>query len=130
MDFPTRLKELREEKNLNKRELGELLNISASTVSMYENGNRVPRVEVLKSLADFFNVDTDYLLGINEDKDMKKKQEEQDIAVIVDNLIKGLSSDSSLLYSGEPMDEVTKELVKASIEQAARIALARQKGEK
>lgn len=130
MDFPTRLKELREERKLNKRELGELLNISASTVSMYENGNRVPRVEVLKSLADFFNVDTDYLLGINEDKNTKNKQDEQDIAVIVDNLIKGLSSNSSLMYSGEPMDEVTKELVKASIEQAARIALARQKGEK
>lgn len=63
MDFRTRLKELRIEKKLNQRELAEKLMIAPSTISMYENGNREPNFEILEQLADFFNVDLNYLLG-------------------------------------------------------------------
>lgn len=63
MDFRTRLKELRKEKRLNQRELAEKLMIAPSTISMYENGNREPNFEILEQLADFFNVDMNYLLG-------------------------------------------------------------------
>lgn len=63
MGFRTRLKELRIEKKLNQRELAEKLMIAPSTISMYENGNREPNFEILEQLADFFNVDLNYLLG-------------------------------------------------------------------
>lgn len=63
MDFRTRLKELRKEKRLNQRELAYRLSIAPSTISMYENGNREPNFEILEQLADFFNVDINYLLG-------------------------------------------------------------------
>ena len=49
---------------------------------------------------------------------------------MVDDLMNNLNSTQTLMYKGEPMDEVTKELVRASIEQAARIAMARHKESK
>lgn len=63
MEFKDRLKELRESFNLNKRELSEKVNFSPSIISMYEAGERRPSIENLECLADFFNVDIDYLLG-------------------------------------------------------------------
>lgn len=63
MNFRTRLKQLRKERNINQRELSEYLKVAPSTISMYENGQREPNFEVLEVLADFFNVDMNYLLG-------------------------------------------------------------------
>ena len=63
MSFKTRLKQLRKERNINQRELSECLKVAPSTISMYENGQREPNFEVLEILADFFNVDMNYLLG-------------------------------------------------------------------
>ena len=63
MNFKTRLKQLRNEKKINQRELANFLKVAPSTISMYESGQREPNFEVLESLADFFNVDLNYLLG-------------------------------------------------------------------
>lgn len=57
-----RLRELRRQKGLSMRELGEQVGLSESTVSLYENGRRKPSHELLCRLADFFGVSVDYLL--------------------------------------------------------------------
>lgn len=68
-DFPKVFKELRLKGKFSQQELADKLGIAKSTVSMYENGNREPDLETLESIADFFNVDMDYLLGrIKENK--------------------------------------------------------------
>lgn len=63
MDFATRLKELRKEYELNQDRLAEIAEVSKSSISMYENGNRIPELETFEKLADYFNVDMDYLKG-------------------------------------------------------------------
>lgn len=63
MDFSQRLKELRQNKGLTQAELGKKLGLHNSTISMYERGEREPDFETLGLIADFFNVDTAYLLG-------------------------------------------------------------------
>ncbi len=60
-----RLKELRNEMKLTTKELGEQLNLSQSTISMYESGKRQPDTETLKKIAKFFDVSIDYLLENN-----------------------------------------------------------------
>lgn len=57
------LKILRENKNLSQAELADELELSRSSISMYERGERVPSTYVLEQLSDFFNVDIDYLMG-------------------------------------------------------------------
>lgn len=64
-NFPTRFKSLRLEERLTQDELAKELKISKSAISMYENGNREPDFETLELIADFFNVDMNYLLGSN-----------------------------------------------------------------
>ena len=62
-NFQTVLRQLRLEHNLTQDELATKLGISKSTVSMYENGNREPDFETMETIANFFNVDMDFLLG-------------------------------------------------------------------
>ena len=58
-----RIKELREEKNLSQLELAKNLNLTQQSISLYEKGDREPSIDVLKNIANFFNVSLDYLLG-------------------------------------------------------------------
>lgn len=61
--FQNTLKTLRNSQNLTQDELAKRLKISRSAIGMYENGSREPDFETLELIADFFNVDIDYLLG-------------------------------------------------------------------
>lgn len=58
-----RIKELRDEKNISQLELAKKLNLTQQSISLYEKGDREPSIDVLKSIANFFNVSLDYLLG-------------------------------------------------------------------
>ncbi|MEC1583274.1 helix-turn-helix domain-containing protein [Bacillus subtilis] len=58
-----RLVKLRKSKKLTQQGLAERLQITRSSLSQYELGNRQPDYETLKRIADFFEVSTDYLLG-------------------------------------------------------------------
>ena len=57
------LRFLRKKHNLTQGELANVLNMSKSTISMYENGNRLPSFEVLEAFADYFNVSVGVLRG-------------------------------------------------------------------
>lgn len=61
--FNSILKDLRNSRNLTQDELSKQLKISRSTIGMYEKGAREPDFETLELIADYFNIDTDYLLG-------------------------------------------------------------------
>ena len=61
--FSDRLKALRARKGKSQRALAEDLNLSKSAISMYESGTREPDHETTERIADYFNVDVDYLLG-------------------------------------------------------------------
>lgn len=62
-NFSRVFKELRLEMGLTQQELANKLGVSRSAVGMYEKGEREPDFETLETIADFFNVDMDYLLG-------------------------------------------------------------------
>lgn len=64
-NFKDMLKYLRMREHLSQSELAEKLGVSKSTVSMYEVGRREPDFETLEAIADFFNVDMNFLLGKN-----------------------------------------------------------------
>jgi repressor LexA len=61
--FGERLRECRKVAKLTQKELAQAAHVGESTISMYEMEKREPDFETLEVLADFFNVDTDYLLG-------------------------------------------------------------------
>lgn len=61
--FSERLCELRTGRSLTQQQLAEAIGMSKSVISMYEKGKRMPSFEAQEQLADFFNVDIDYLIG-------------------------------------------------------------------
>ena len=74
-----RLRALRLESELSKRDLVSLLPLNYSTYANYESGFREPNLDVLQMLARHFNVSVDYLLGVS---DSKRKVDE--VAVLND----------------------------------------------
>ncbi|WP_440972163.1 helix-turn-helix domain-containing protein [Megamonas funiformis] len=85
----TRLIKLRENKALKQFEVANLLNINPVTYNRYEKGEREPDHKMLKKLAVFFNVSTDYLLGLT------------DIPDIIDDYIKKSNIKQTLLTNDE-----------------------------
>lgn len=64
--FANVFKELRIKSGLTQQEMADKLKISRSSIGMYESGEREPSFELLEAIADFFNVDMNYLLGKKE----------------------------------------------------------------
>jgi|SRR5699024_8622709 len=60
--FGSRLRFLRKRLALTQEKLGKILNVSASTIGMYERGEREPSFKTLKHIAEYFETSIDYLL--------------------------------------------------------------------
>lgn len=65
--FSKIIKILRVEKGITQQKVADELKISRSALSNYEAGLVEPTLSVIKKLADFFQVSTDYLLGREDD---------------------------------------------------------------
>lgn len=76
MSFSSILRSLIIESRLTQRELAVHLNIAPSTLGGYVQGKSEPDMETLVKIAQYFDVSTDYLLGIRA-KDSKNLYEKQ-----------------------------------------------------
>lgn len=61
--FSERFRQLRNEHGLSQQALADQLGFSKSSVNMYERGEREPGIDSMEAIADYFNVDLDYLMG-------------------------------------------------------------------
>lgn len=61
--FAGRLCQLREDRGITQRKLGEVLHVNDSTISRYEAGIDEPAYDTLVMIARYFGVDPNYLLG-------------------------------------------------------------------
>ena len=67
-NITARLSSLRKEKGLSQKEAAAGLGVSQALLSHYENGIRECGLDFLCRAADYYNVTTDYLLGLSESK--------------------------------------------------------------
>lgn len=63
-NFGRVLKQLRIDKGLSQREFGKIFNVVNQTVSFWESGSREPDLDTLISIANYFQVSVDFLLGV------------------------------------------------------------------
>ena len=63
-----RIRDLREDRDLKQEDLAKLLNCTQACYSNYENGRRDVPTEVWETLADFYQVSVDYLMGRTAEK--------------------------------------------------------------
>ncbi|WP_173436158.1 helix-turn-helix domain-containing protein [Selenomonas ruminantium] len=64
--FAKRLRELRENRGLYQSDMAKMLGIAVASYANWEQGRTLPALTYLPTLASFFNVTTDYLLGISK----------------------------------------------------------------
>ena len=64
--FAERLKDLRNEKGISLKYLAKEIGVTDMAISRWENEQRIPNIENLASLAKYFGVSTDYLLGLED----------------------------------------------------------------
>lgn len=79
--FGNVLKELRNEKHLTGEELGKALSVTKVAISNWENGNRTPDTDMLKKIANYFDVSLDYLLGNTNERNLKKEKTKLDESI-------------------------------------------------
>ena len=65
-DFKTNLKNLRLERKIGQVQLAKQLGVSKGIISLWENGLREPSMTSLISLAKFFGVSIDFLVGLED----------------------------------------------------------------
>lgn len=101
--------------------------IAQSTFSSWKNRRNLISGEKATKIAEYFGVSVDYLMtGKTEssaDGAALTSRDERDIAKRLESALSDLeNSQTALMFSGEPLDDETRELLKASLESSIRIA--------
>ena len=65
LNFGERIRNLREDRDLTQSELGAQVNMTQRKISYIERGKYEPSIDDIVSLCKFFDVSSDYLLGLN-----------------------------------------------------------------
>lgn len=126
-----KIKTLRKERRITQQELANAIDVVQSTIGMIESGKKTGSPQTLIKLADFFGVTVDYLLSENDDKKKEEdvtqiklsKKAEKDIEKALSQTLEDLSNtQDGLMFSGEPIDDETRELLKISLENSMRLA--------
>lgn len=110
-----RLKELRKKKHLTLKELSEQLKengvfISSDSLAKYERGDRKPKIDKLKALADFFDVSVSYLQGI-------EAYSENDIFKIMQDSYKHGTKGKTYTVNGVINLDLSDVLIRGAIDQ-------------
>ncbi|MCL2018327.1 MAG: helix-turn-helix domain-containing protein [Oscillospiraceae bacterium] len=61
--FSETLKKLREQKGLKQQDIADVLGITQRAYSFYETGRSEPSLEIIRKIADFYNIPIDLLVG-------------------------------------------------------------------
>ena len=120
MTLKERIKELANQKGISLPTLESELGFGNSTI--VKGDRSTPNAEKLNAVAKYFGVSMDYLLN-GVDEDGLSEKDNKDIARRLESTLEELeNSQDGLMFSGEPLDDETRELLKASLENSIRIA--------
>lgn len=64
----SRIKELRRKNSLTQRDLAKAINTTATSISAYETGLKIPSISIVKKIAEYFNVSLDWLCGVSDNQ--------------------------------------------------------------
>ena len=128
--FAKRLKQLRLELNMKQSELANKIDVSPSTIGMYEQGRRTADQDTLIKIAEEFNVTIDYLLGRSDEPNTTSKNrksdsedEEKDIEKAIDELLQ----QDGLMLCGDELDDEALLLLRDSIRTTIKLMRANKK---
>lgn len=115
------------EKGLKAADVTRATGIKSPVFSEWKKGKSKPNVEKMIKIANFLGVSVEYLMTGKETETERepvlRPKDERDIAKRLESTLAELEdSQDALMFSGEPLDDETRELLKASLENSIRIA--------
>lgn len=125
MDLRDKIKELCKEKQISMNTLETTLGFGKGYISKL--GKSTPNASKIQQIADYFGVTIDYLMTGQDSEGVSyaklNARDERDIAKRLEATLNDLeNSQDGLMFSGDPLDDETRELLKASLENSIRIA--------
>lgn len=124
MTVGERIKALRTQLGMSQVEFADKINVSKQTLYKYEN-NIIANIpsDKIEAAATIGNVTPASLMGWTQEKSELTPRDERDIAKRLEAALDDLeNTQDGLMFSGEPLDDETRELLKASLENSIRIA--------
>lgn len=105
---------------LNKKTQTDLINdlgFDKSAVSTWCNGTRLPRMDKVEALAQYFQISRSDLIEEKENRNTLTARDERDISRALDELMDKIESgkDAPLYYNGEEVDQESKDLLRDAI---------------
>lgn len=120
MTFNERIVELCQQKGISQSQLERDLGISKGSVTKWKT--KEPRPSTLQKVADYFNVQVNYLMNGEIIENELSARNEKDIQKALKETLEQLDSQDGLMFDGEALDDNTKELLKISLENTIRTA--------
>lgn len=85
IDF-ARIKDIREDNDLSQEDISEILGVNRSTYSMWESGINIMSLKYLYKFAQYFNYSIDYVLGLTNDRNPVKMDNNLDFQKLGNNM--------------------------------------------
>lgn len=131
MDAFDRIEMLLKERGMSQADLSRASGISTGLISQWKKRMQSPSAEKLKLVADVFGVTVDYLMNgeKTETPPALTKKDERDIERKLSETLNALGGQDGLMFDGEPLDDMTRELLEASLRNSLEMAkkIAKQK---
>jgi len=122
-------KDLCDQKGMTPSGVAKEIGFNRATVTTWKNSRNAPKGELLKKIADYFGVSTDYLLGSDNPKETPAltKKDERDIAKDLESMMGEMENSESLMFDGQPMTDEAKESILAAMKLGLEAAKAKNK---
>ena len=117
--FGEKLKYLRKHLGLTQAQLADKLDVSTSTIGMYEQGRREPDNAMLTKICVLFNTSTDYLLGLKKDS----FKEDVEVNDVIEEFADSLREYPALMFNGFPVSQEDREKIVRAIKIATAVAV-------
>lgn len=119
--FSKRLRYYLSQNNMTQVELAKKLNVGTTSVYNWCNGIKTPRMDKVDAMCDLFKCSRSDL--IEEKTPLLTEKDEKDIEKTLQDTLNQLESEQNgLMFSGQALDDETRELLKISLENCLRMA--------
>lgn len=121
-----KIKHLRIKSGLTQAQLADKLNISASTIGMYEQGRREPDSTTLSKICRTLDASGNYVLNLDENIGGSKNSnyENKEIYGVISEFINDLEHQENLMFNGEPINNFEKKKIASALKIAAAVTLS------
>lgn len=111
MNYNERIRQIRIKNKLTAKEFSKIFGISESTVSLYESGKRKPGIELIIKISKYFDVSTDFILGVTDLPKSLSQEFELDYKKYLEYAIFELDNNNIIYFGKEEMNVHTRRIL-------------------